>query len=178
LAILGFDTRTSRTSRESSTTIDFPTPSATKRAAGSPAARRAEPVGMSSAVAGLAATCVTSSAEAGRGASLPAVTASAAASEAGMRILIIVSSAGLFGGGRRADAEAHHVETAIRPVVLARGVGVGAGDQDVDGIDLDGRRRAGGRSTGEIGGYATGAEGDGKDDGTRGSHTLHFPTVT
>jgi hypothetical protein len=94
-----------------------------------------------------------------------------------MRILIIVSSAGLFGGGRRADAEARHVETAIRPVVLARGVDVGAGDQDVDGIDLDGRSRAGGRSTGEIGGYATGAEGDGKDDDTRGSHTLHFPRL-
>ena len=50
LAILGLDTSTSRTSRERSTTIDLPTPSATNRAAGSPAAKCTEPVGVSSAV--------------------------------------------------------------------------------------------------------------------------------
>ena len=92
LAILGLDTSTSRASRERSTTIDFPTPRATNRAAGSPAASRTAPVVMSSPAPGAAAIRV-SSAAAGRIASPPVATASTAAREAGMSILVIVSSA-------------------------------------------------------------------------------------
>jgi len=36
---------------------------------------------------------------------------------------------------------------------------------------------AGAGPAGGIGGYADRAEGDGKDDDTRGSHTLHFPRL-